>query len=91
MTNFSKDPSEKLDYTLDWDDRLAVGETISASTWSVPAGITQSTPSPSFTTTTTTIWLTGGTAGTNYQVTNHVTTSAGREYERSIFIFATDL
>lgn len=80
------DPQDKKDYTIDWADRLAAAETISTSTWTVPAGITQTTPSPSNTTTTTTIWLTGGTAGVHYKITNHVVTNQGREYDWSIVV-----
>lgn len=86
------DPQDKKDYTLNWagsapGPRLVDGETISTSTWTVPAGITQPVGSPATnTTTTTTIWLTGGTAGVHYKVTNHVVTSQGREYDWSIVV-----
>jgi len=84
MSNFAHDPSAVLDYAVDWSDWLDSGETISASTWTVATGITQTTPSPSNTTTTATIWITGGTAGTYYQLVNHITTSAGRQDDRTI-------
>lgn len=94
-----KDPDAVLDFGVDWkaltngtgkSDWLAEGETITASSWDVPAGITQATPAPSFTDTVTTIWLSGGTVGTSYTLTNHVTTSQGREDERSFTILIED-
>lgn len=89
-----KDPQETLDYSVDWNrsesgaasgtGRLVDGETISASTWDVPAGLTQASPAPSNTATTTTIWLSGGTLLEHYDVTNHVTTSQGRHYDHTV-------
>lgn len=84
MSIFLKDPGEKLDYPITWSDYLTEGETISSSAWSLPSGITQD--SVSSTTTSATIWLTGGTHGEEYLVTNQITTSAGRIAERSIKI-----
>lgn len=85
--NKIKDPDAKLDFGIDWSDWLAGGETIIASVWAVPPGITQSSsPAPSNTPTTTTIWLEGGTAKETYVVVNRITTSAGRIDERSLYI-----
>lgn len=85
-SRIAHDPQAKLDYAVDWSAWLQSGETINASTWTVPAGITQSTPEPSNTATVATIWLTGGTIGQLYAVTNHITTSMGREDDRSLFL-----
>jgi len=79
----NKDPGEKLDYAVDWTTRLA-GDTIATSNWTVPTGITQTTPAPSFTNTLTTIWLLGGTIGQTYELTNTITTAAGRTMVQSI-------
>jgi hypothetical protein len=87
---YIKDPSAKLDYQVDWSSWLAASETISTSTWVVQSGITQTTPSPSNTTTTATIWLSGGTAGTEYTITNHIVTNQGREDERSFVVNVQD-
>lgn len=85
MTNYVKDPAELLDYVVDWEDNwLAEGETISTSDWTVATGITE--VSASNTGTTATVWLSGGTHGQEYLVTNTITTSAGRIGERSIKI-----
>ena len=79
---YLKDPDAVLDYGFDWSPWLADGVTISASTWTVPAGITKD--SDSNTTTTTTIVLSGGTAGVSYVLTNHVVASDGQEDDRSM-------
>lgn len=83
---FRKDPDAKLDYGIDWntDGYLATGETISASTWTVPTGITE--VSSEFSGTVTKIWLSGGTAGETYTIANRITTTAGRIDERSFDI-----
>lgn len=84
---YSKRPDEVKDYSINWARALLiagedVGDTVSSSTWEVETGITKD--SDSETTTTTTIWLSGGTADVEYTITNHVVTSQGREYEESI-------
>lgn len=81
---FKKDPSAVLDYAFDWSDWLATGETISTATWTVPAGITKTDQDE--TTTTAVIWLSGGTADTDYNVACAVTTSDGRTDERTMTI-----
>lgn len=86
-----KDPNAKLDYGFDWSAWLD-GDTISASSWTVPTGLTQSvSPAPSFSATTTTIWLEGGTAGEKYSVSNHITTTAGRQDDRTIVVSVKEL
>ena len=84
---FTKDPDAVLDYTIDWSDWLD-SDTISTSTWTVASGITKD--SDTNTTTTATIWLSSGTAGTQYTVINHIITAAGREDDRSIYIMVED-
>lgn len=84
MSTFSKDPDAVLDYKVDWSAWLPTGDTIVASTWTVPVGITQATPPPSFTDSTATIWLSGGTLGDTHEIVNHVTTAQGRQDDRTI-------
>jgi hypothetical protein len=84
-----KDPDAVLDYTFDWQGSapgpwLEAGETITASAWTAPSGIT--VDSSTFDDTTTTVWLSGGTEWEDYEVVNHVTTSAGREDDRTLTI-----
>ena len=76
-----KDPDEVLDYEVDWSARILT-DTISTSTWIVPAGITKN--SDSNTTTTTTIWLSAGTAGDSYTLTNRIVTAGARTMDESI-------
>jgi len=86
LPHYIKDPDAVLDYGFDWSDWLAVGETISASEWSItlaPDAILV-IDSESETTTETLVWLSGGTEGQLYGLTNHITTSAGREDDRSL-------
>lgn len=83
FASFSKDPEAVLDYTIDWSDWLGT-DTISAVSWTVEAGITKD--SEGNTTTSATIWLSGGTAGTSYEVTCHITTAGGREDDRTLRI-----
>lgn len=82
-STFTKDPQSVLDYQIDWSAWLD-GDTISTSTWTVPSGITKDSDSAS--TTGVTIWLSGGTDGTDYELTNHIITAAGREDDRTITI-----
>lgn len=87
MERYIKDPADILDYQLDWSSWLGA-DTISASTWTVPSGITQVTETE--TTTTATIWLSGGTAGQSYTLANKIVTAGGRTCERSIVIVVSD-
>lgn len=86
MADFTKDPDAKLDYTRDWSAWLAAAgdDTIDTSTWIVPAGLTAGAESQ--TDTSTTIWLSGGTVGERYSVTNRVTTTGGRIDDRTFTI-----
>ena len=83
-----KDPDEVLAYTIDWQDSadpvLGTSETISTSTWTVPAGLTKD--SDSKTNTTATVVLSGGTAEVKYQIANKIVTdsSPARTYERTV-------
>jgi hypothetical protein len=82
-----KDPAAELDYGFDWatDGWLATGETVTTSTWTVAAGLVQAASGISAGKVTT-VWLSGGVAGTDYTVTNRIVTSGGRTDERSLTI-----
>lgn len=85
MTTFIKDPDAVLDYKIDWSDWLEpLTDTIAASSWTADTGIT--IDSNSFDDDETVVWLSGGTTGTKYGVTNHITTAGGREDDRTIYI-----
>lgn len=80
---YDHDPDANLDYEYDWSGWLTpVNDTIATSVWIVPDGLTKTDEAN--TTTTATVWISGGTAGTNYTVTNRITTTNGRIDDRSI-------
>ena len=82
-SRFLKDPNAVLDYVVDWTTWLN-GDTIATILWTVPAGITQDSESES--TTSATVWLSGGTVGETYQLVNRITTAGGRTEDRTIRI-----
>lgn len=84
MTAFVKDPQAKLDYGFDWSDWLIGGEVLQASTWTVPIGLTKGTDSLG--PTQTLVWISGGIEWIDYNITNHVTTTSGREDDRTLVI-----
>lgn len=94
LKQFKQDPNAKLDYSLDWgadgNGWLAAGDTIAASSWTVtsePAGGGSLVLySASFDDTGTTVRVRGGAVGETYQITNHITTAAGLEDDRTIEI-----
>lgn len=83
VQTFIKDPEALLDYQVDWAAWLGA-DTIDTSVWSVPTGLTAETDSK--TNTTATIWLSGGTSGQTYRVTNQIETVGGRTDERSFIV-----
>ena len=94
-TVYLKDPDAVLDYKFDWkastngsgsSDWLESGETISSRTITADSGITVDSSSITDTSTTVTVWLSGGTAGLDYDVACLITTSASRTDERTITI-----
>lgn len=84
MPSGLKDPDDEADYKLLWANNLG-SDTISASEWILPAGITQE--SDSHTDTTATVRLSGGTAGQQYEITNRVDTASGQQFDQSITIY----
>jgi len=86
-SRFKKDPDATLDYQINWSDWLDT-DTISASSWIVPTGLTEGTGAlaGSFTDTVTTVWLSSGVVATVYSVVNRITTTAGRIDDRTIKI-----
>ncbi|QLF83838.1 hypothetical protein SEA_MOOSEHEAD_27 [Gordonia phage Moosehead] len=86
-----KDPNAKLDYGIDWTDwlkqRNGSADQITDSTWTITGPDTALIQTDSsFSTTQTGVWLSAGTNGGTYSVTNHVTTAAGREDDRTLTI-----
>ena len=84
-TTFVKDPADVLDYTRDWTNQLVPrDDTIATSTWTAPTGITKDDETNDDLTST--VWLSGGTAGDTYEVPCTITTTGGRTLEQSIWI-----
>jgi hypothetical protein len=78
------DVNAVLDFAWDWSNWLADLETIVTSTVTASPGI--SVDSSSNTNTKVTVWLSGGTSGRIYTVTNLISTNQGRTDERTITI-----
>jgi hypothetical protein len=62
------------------------GETIATSDWTIVLGVGLTIDSQSNTTTTTTVWVSDGTAGVTYQLLNRITTnnSPSRHYDQTM-------
>ena len=85
LQTFKKDPDAVLDYGFDWSTWLAIhGDTITASTWTVPAGISEGANQRDGTSVK--IWLSGGTVGESYVISCEIVTSDDRTDERSLTI-----
>lgn len=69
---FTKRANEVKDFTIDWASALG-SDIISNSTWSVQTGITKDSSTNN--NTTATIWLSGGTAGNEYECENTIITA----------------
>lgn len=76
-----KDPSDVLDYTVNWANWLTGGATITAAVFTVETGITLGATSN--TTTTAKARLSGGTVGAQYTITCQVTLTTGEIAQRS--------
>ena len=111
MSYFTKDPNEVDNYQVIWcdidntndgsttDDGELQGATISTSSWSVPAGITNDADGKASITikgvtyavdTVANITLSGGTSGETYACVNTITTSDSRTLEKTIYIVVQD-
>lgn len=81
-----KDPDDVADFALNWSASPRLGnDEIVASDWiGVHEDLT--VESDSFTVATTTVWLSGGVAGTTYELTNRVTTAGGRTLDQTALL-----
>ena len=85
LTHFEKDPAGIIDYTIRWTSWLPSGDTISSSSWLLPAPEIAKV-SESNTTTDAVIFLASGTVGQIYEVTNRIVTVGGRQNDQTISI-----
>jgi hypothetical protein len=88
MTFLLKHPNATLDYAVDWGADYLSGEALATSDWSIapdePGGMTIA--SSAFDLLVATATVAGGAAGHIYRLTNHVTTTDGRDDSRSILL-----
>ena len=86
IKTFTKDPDETKDFIINWALRMTRlgSDTIDSSSWIAETGIT--IDSDTNTTTTATVWLSGGTLKAYYLATNTIVTAGGRTLEQSIKI-----
>lgn len=85
-----KDPQEIRTFYMDWSAHIGT-QTITASAWTVPAGLTIQASSVVTGNNKTAVVLSGGTARREYYVTNQVTTSTGNIYRRTGLLIVRDL
>ena len=83
---YIKDPEAVLDYKFDWSSWLDSGETIASRTVTVDTGLTKDSDAVTDTSTSVTVWLSGGTDGVSYSVNCQIVTSANRTDERTMII-----
>lgn len=79
-TTAEQDKDAFLDYSFDWSDWLASGDTIQTSSWTAGVGITLSNSSTVGAVTS--IWAQGGTPGLWYAIKNSVISASGRKDDR---------
>lgn len=88
MTFLLKHPDATLDYAVDWGTDYLSGEALATSDWSVepdgPSGVAIATSA--FDLLVATVTVSGGRVGDIYRLTNHVTTTDGRDDSRSIML-----
>ena len=83
-----KDPHAVLDFPFNWSAWLIGADTISAHVITADVGITVDSDSESAGIVT--VWLSGGTVGTIYNIACWIHTAAGRKDERTIQIMVED-
>lgn len=77
-----KDPNEIRTFYMDWSAHLQL-QTIVSSSWTAATGLVVEATAVLTGNTKTAITVSGGTARTDYAVTNTITTSTGQVYERT--------
>ena len=85
MTPFIQDPNAVLDYPFDWSTYLGGDDTIQTSTFVADSGVVVESDAI-LNPLTTVVWLSGGTKGKRYSITNHVLTVGGREDDWTIYV-----
>lgn len=83
-----KDPDSVLDYKIDWSEWLASGDTVNGAAWTAATGIT--IDSSAYDTTSSTVWLSGGTVGEEYEVMCEIETAGGRTENQTFTVICTE-
>ncbi len=88
MRTFYKDPDSTRPYSIDWAPWLNdLGETIASAAWIVDDGLgIDPAHTPSVVGGVHTLWVTGGTVGSQYGMTSRVTTANGYVEDSTITI-----
>lgn len=82
---FIKDPQATTDYSIDWTAPLqAAGDTIATTAWTTDPGI--AVAKSTYVGYVTTAFISGGTEGSSYSVTNTITTVGGRTLAQNFII-----
>lgn len=87
-TSILKDPNADLPYAIDWTEWLGEAD-IDESTWTISGtGLEQDDDEIVSAGKVTQVWLSGGTVGTKYTVTNRITTdeTPPRVDDRSFYV-----
>lgn len=93
VANIDKDPNDILDYSIDWNAWLvsANNDAISTSTWTADTGVTLA--SQSVAAGISTVFISGGAAGSAYKVNCKIVTNASppRTIERGFTVNVKEL
>lgn len=81
--DYAKDPDSTVDYPFNWKAELG-SDTIFTSQFLLPDGMTL--VSESNTTNTATPFVSGGSVGQVYRITNRIVTIGGRTYDKTIYV-----
>jgi hypothetical protein len=87
--SIEKDPNDVLDYTADWSEWLAASsnDTINSVAWSITGpDSTLTVSNQTQTTTSATVWLSGGAVGGTYAVRCRVTTVGNRTKDNTFYV-----
>lgn len=85
--DYTKDPDDRIDVSFNWVGFLD-GDTIDTSTFLLPDGLTEFDSSN--TTLRTTVWVSGGSAGNLYRVTNRIVTDGGRTKDMTKYVLVVE-
>ena len=82
---FPKDPQATTDYSVDWTAPLtAAADTIKTSSWTTDPGV--SIAKSTYQGYVVTAFVSGGTIGSSYSITNTITTPAGRTLAQNFIV-----